>query len=97
MGRRVSSIPSVKYFFAETPYFVPFSAHQTQNMLLFRSLECSRCPCAAKNPVISSFLQYCAEHHLSVVDPHEADISLRVFSDFVTEYLSDHFGTDEED
>ena len=47
--------------------------------------------------MISSFLQYCAEHHLTVVDPHEADISIRVFSDFVTEYLRDHFGTDEED
>lgn len=47
--------------------------------------------------IVSMFLQYCAEHHLSVVDPHEADISIRVFSDFVMEYLRDKFGTDEED
>ena len=47
--------------------------------------------------VVSLFLQYCAEHHLTVVDPHEADISIRVFSDFVMDYLRDHFGTDEED
>ena len=43
------------------------------------------------------FLQYCAEHNLAVYDPHEADISIRVFSDFVMEYLRDEFGTDEED
>lgn len=47
--------------------------------------------------IVSLFLQYCAEHHLSVVDPHEAGISIRVFSDFVMEYLKDHFDTDEED
>jgi hypothetical protein len=47
--------------------------------------------------MVSLFLQYCSEHHLRVIDPHEADISIRVFSDFITEYLRDKFGTNEED
>lgn len=47
--------------------------------------------------MVALFLQYCSEHHLTVIDPHEADTSIRVFSDFVTEYLRDKFGTDEED
>ena len=47
--------------------------------------------------ICSLFLQYCVEHHLKIADPHEADISIRVFSDSVMEYLRDKFGTDEED
>lgn len=50
-----------------------------------------------KEVLLSMFLEYCSEHHLSVVNPHEADISIRVFSDFVMEYLRDELGTDEED
>lgn len=47
--------------------------------------------------IVSLFLQYCSVHNLTVIDPHEADISIRVFSDFMVEYLRDKFGTDEED
>lgn len=45
----------------------------------------------------SLFLQYCVDHHLSVADPHEMGISIRVFSDFVMDYLRDRYGIDEED
>ena len=47
--------------------------------------------------IVAAFLQYCTDHNLTVVDPHEANISIRVFSDFVMDYLRDRFGTDEED
>lgn len=45
----------------------------------------------------SLFMQYCAEHNLSVYDPHETGISIKAFSDFVMEYLKGLFETDEEE